>query len=420
MSYETYYLLTVYQGVNVTFIESITLMLSLIYSVSLVYTGGKRFGASLLLLVVTLATLSTLYWPLFIALLFACLVVTVAHKRMPQVMKANQRPNVIRSACQHAMALSFFFVAILYAIHTYLLSIQVSPHFLRPDVVDAFLPIAAAIELKAIVTLGFWDQVHPAGAVMLLTVMITGIVCKRAFCGWICPFGLAGEYIYKWRLKLMPQLGDVPIWLDWPLRMLKYLLLAFFAFISVGMPKQNIPYYLNGNYHKIADIKTAWVFVSPGLITLSVFAVILLLAAWRQRAFCRYFCPYGALLGLTSFFSPFKIRREKNHCLNERGDINCDKCTRACPSNIIIHTAKQIRTDECQACMRCVSACPKKEALGFKTRNGWSLSSKQLLVVVLLIMFGVPLFAFSVDFWHSQTPNEIRIQLFSLMEYIHY
>lgn len=403
-----------------TFLESITLMLSLIYSGSLLYTGGKKLGAVLLLFVIFFATLATLYWPLLLTLILACVIVTVVHKRAPHLTQANQRPNIIRTACQHAMALSFFFIAIQYSIHTALLTAQVSPSFLRPDVVDAFLPIAAAIELKAIITLNFWDQVHPAGAVMLMTVVVTGIVCKRAFCGWICPLGLGGEYLYQFRLKLLSTPGYVPAWIDWPLRMIKYLLFAFFVFISVGMPKASIPYYLTGNYHKIADIKTAWVFVNPGVITLSVLTIIVVISAWRQRAFCRYFCPYGALLGLTSFVSPFKIRRDKQHCLNEQGGRQCDKCTRACPSNIIIHTAKQIRTDECQACMRCISACPKKQALGFKTRRGKTLSSKQLLIVLLLIMFGIPLIAFASGFWHSQTTNEIRMQLIPLMNYIHY
>ncbi|WP_428457629.1 4Fe-4S binding protein [Photobacterium makurazakiensis] len=403
-----------------TFIESMTLMFALMYSVSLLYSSGQKLGAAVAATIVFSATLATLYWPLLLALTLAVIIITGFHKVYPEAAQANQRPNILRNVCQHTMALSFFFVAIQYVIHTALLATQISPNFLRPDVIDAFLPIAAAIELKAIVSLGFWDQTHPAGAVMLLTVLITGFFCKRAFCGWICPLGLAGEYIYNWRVNLIKKVYRVPIWLDWPLRMIKYLLLAFFTFISLGMHPDNIPYYLNGNYHKIADVKTAWLFVAPGTITLVVLGVILFISAWRNRAFCRYFCPYGALLGLVSFVSPFKIRREKNHCLNGCGDMNCDKCTRACPSNIIIHTATQIRTDECQACMRCVSACPKKEALGFKARNGWQLSSKQLMITVFIIMFGIPLLAFASGFWHSQTSNEIRIQLIQVMDLISY
>ncbi|TVO35713.1 4Fe-4S binding protein [Vibrio algivorus] len=403
-----------------TIIESLTLMLALVYSVSLLYSSGKKLGASITFGILVLASMASLYWPLMLSLSLAVIVMVLVHRYQSEAVQANSRPNILRRFCQHAMALSFFLVAIQYTLHTALLTAQISPSFLRPDVVDAFLPIAAAIELKAIVSLGFWDQAHPAGAVMLFTVLITGIVCKRAFCGWICPLGLVGEYLYQWRIKWIAKPYPVPKWLDWPLRMIKYLLLAFFAFISLGMHPSNIPYYLNGNYHKIADIKTAWLFVNPGVITLSVLTVMLLLAAWRQRAFCRYFCPYGALLGIVSVISPFKIRRNTTHCLNERGDLNCDKCTRACPSNIIIHTANTIRTDECQACMRCVSACPKKEALGFRARNGWQLSSKQLLGLVLTIMFAIPLFAFLAGFWHSQTPNEVRMQLIQVMDYISY
>ncbi|UJF18539.1 4Fe-4S binding protein [Vibrio sp. SS-MA-C1-2] len=401
-----------------SFIESFTLMLALIYSAMLLYTSGKKFGAIFVFLMVLVAITTAFYWPLLFALIGAVIVMTAMYYCKKELIEAQQRPNFLRNLCQHSMALSFFFVALQYSLHTAMLAMNISPDFLRPDVVDAFLPIAAAIELKAIVTLGYWDPVHPAGAVMLLTVMVTGVLCKRAFCGWICPIGLVGEYIYNLRTKYFKHVIKIPRWLDWPLRSLKYLLLAFFTFISVGMPINNIPYYLKGNYHKIADIKTAWVFVDPGLITLSVLGIILGLTLLQKRAFCRYFCPYGALLGLISFASPLKIRRNKVHCLNEHGDLSCNKCTRACPSNIVIHTKDQIRTDECQACMSCISACPKKEALGFKTRNGWQVSSKSLMVIVLIIMFGLPLIAYTAGFWHSQTSNEVRMQLLQVMNYI--
>ena len=403
-----------------TFIESFTLILALIYSVCLLYTSGRKFGAMTTSCIFFVALICNLNLSLLIALFLCLVVISVLSKLQPKFLDGNARTNVLRKYCQHAMALTLFLVAIQYTAHTWLLVHQISPSFMRPDVTDAFLPIAAAIQLKAIFTLGFWDQTHPAGAVMLVTVLLTAITCKRAFCGWVCPLGLAGEYIYNFRLKVIRKAYLAPTWLDWPLRMMKYVLLAFFIFISLGMPIANIPYYLNGNYHKIADVKTAWVFVEPGVITLSILAVMLLMAAWRQRSFCRYFCPYGALLGIVSVFSPFKIRRDAHHCLNERDDLNCDKCSRACPSNIVIHTATQIRTDECQACLRCVAACPKKDSLGFKTRNNWQLSAKHLLIMILLIMFGVPLVALTLGYWHSQTDNEIRMYLIQMMDYISY
>jgi polyferredoxin len=287
---------------------------------------------------------------------------------------------------------------------------------MRPDVVDAFLPIAGGIELKAIVSLNLWDQTHPAAAVMLAAVLLTGLLCKRAFCGWACPLGLAGEYLYAFRKRFIKSELTPPAWLDWPLRMLKYLLLLGLCYIVIGMPAQSIPNYLDGNYHKIADLKMALFFLTPSLITLLVFTLILALAAWRRQGFCRYLCPYGAMLGILSFASPLKIRRDSQHCLIEAKGMKCDKCTRACPANIIVHTKTTVRSDECQACMRCVAACPKSAALGLGLKSGHRLGHKGLLALVLIALFILPLGAYLAGFWHSQTPDNIRMELIQVID----
>ncbi|MCZ8501457.1 4Fe-4S binding protein [Vibrio lentus] len=175
-----------------TFIESFTLMLALIYSICVLYTSGKKLGSTITSCIIIIAVLSAAYWPLLIALSLAVVVISSGFYFKPTIITASSKTNVLRQVSQHAMALSLFLVAIQYTLHTWLLVHQISPSFMRPDVTDAFLPIAAAIQLKAIFSIGFWDQTHPAGAVMLVTVVVTGIACKRAFCGWICPLGLAG------------------------------------------------------------------------------------------------------------------------------------------------------------------------------------------------------------------------------------
>ncbi len=394
-----------------SFIESLTLMLALTYSASLLFFSGKKWGALATLLVVMAAVITSLSWPLFLATAISVIGLSVLIKFKPEIAKGELRANALRDATQHLLALSMLFIAIQFSINTALLKAGITPWLMRPDVGDAFLPIAGGIEIKAILTLGLWDQTHPAAAVMLAVVLLTGLLCKRAFCGWACPLGIAGEYLYKLRKRVIKSEMLPPAWLDWPLRMLKYLLLAALLYIIISMPAQSIPHYLDGNYHKIADLKMALFFVTPGLVTLACFAFILGLSAWRRQGFCRYICPYGALLGLISFLSPFKIRRSTQHCLIESKGMNCDKCTRACPANISVHTQKNIRSDECQACMRCVSACPKKEALHFSTRNGIKLSARGLAIMLLLIMFLIPLGAYVGGFWHSQTLDADRIYL---------
>ncbi|MEZ9820566.1 4Fe-4S binding protein [Shewanella sp. 10N.286.45.A1] len=394
-----------------SFIESLTLTLALTYSVSLLYWSGKKWGAATSGVLVSAAVISSLYWPLIAALAIAVIIIGLVNKFQPQVAQGGMRSNNLREGVQHLLALSMLLVGVQFAVNSALLKAGVTPWLMRPDVGDAFLPIAGGIELKAIVTLGIWDQTHPAAAVMLTVVLLTGLLCKRAFCGWACPLGIAGEYLYKLRKRFIKAEYLPPAWLDWPLRMLKYLILAGLLYIIIGMPAAGIPGYLNSNYHKIADLKMALFFITPGLVTLLCFGFILSLSAWRRQGFCRYICPYGALLGLVSFLSPFKIRRSTQHCLIESKGMNCDKCTRACPANISVHTQLNVRSDECQACMRCVSACPKPEALHLSTRNGIKLSARGLTIGLIVLLFLIPLIAYLSGFWVSQTPTETRMYL---------
>ncbi|WOT04938.1 4Fe-4S binding protein [Shewanella youngdeokensis] len=392
-------------------VESLTLMLALVYSISLLYWSGKKWGALTCGGLMLVATISSLYWPLIAALAIAAILMTLVAKRYPTLAQGNLRANNLREGFQHLLALSMLLVGVQFTINSALLKAGVTPWLMRPDVADAFLPIAGGIELKAIVSLGIWDQTHPAAAVMLTVVLLTGLLCKRAFCGWACPLGLAGEYLYKLRKRLFSNEYAPPAWLDWPLRMIKYLLLGAMLYIIVGMPSASIPTYLQSHYHKIADLKMALFFITPGVVTIICFALILGLAAWRRQGFCRYLCPYGALLGLISFLSPFKIRRSRQHCLIDSKGMNCDKCSRACPANISVHNQINIRTDECQACMRCISACPNKEALNFRTRTGIKLSARGLTIGLTVLLFAVPLIAHLSDFWVSQTPTEARMYL---------
>ncbi len=394
-----------------SFIESLTLILALTYASSLLYWSGKKWGAYIACLFVVASCLITLYWPLLVAIAIAGAAITALHKLRPEFAKGDIRDNNLREGVQHLLALSMLLVGIQFAVNSALLKAGITPWLMRPDVGDAFLPIAGGIELKAIVTLGIWDQTHPAAAVMLFVVLLTGLLCKRAFCGWACPLGLAGEYLYKLRKRFIKQEYLPPAWLDWPLRMVKYLILFGLFYIIFSMPAQSIPHYLSGNYHKIADLKMALFFITPGLVTLVCFGFILGLSAWRRQGFCRYICPYGALLGLVSFLSPFKIRRNTQHCLIDSKGMNCDKCTRACPANISVHTQRNVRSDECQACMRCVSACPKKEALQFSTRNGIKLSARGLTIGLIALLFLIPFIAYLSGFWVSQTPTETRMYL---------
>lgn len=402
-----------------TLIESLTLMLGLVYIAGQLFWGGHKYGALFTSVTLGAAVAVSMHPQLFLALLLALLTLMALKFARPQLFAGEIRINPLRFWLQHLLALSLLLTAVQYVLYHLLLRHYGEVNaMLRPNMLDAFLPIAGGIELRAMAQFGYFDTQHPAAAIMLAVVLLTGLLCKRAFCGWACPLGLAGEYIHKLRVKLLPGEFAPPAWLDWPLRMVKYLLLAFLLYVVIGMPAQMLPHYLGGEYHKVADLKMASFFMSPGVITLICFGVILLLAAWRRQAFCRYICPYGAALGLLSLGSPLKIRRNPQQCIKIAKGIPCSKCTRACPAGIKVDELTTVHSDECQACLRCVAACPRKEALALGLPNGRRLSHRGLAIMLLVILFALPLLAFLLGYWESQTPDEIRLYLMQHLDKI--
>ncbi|WP_028116314.1 4Fe-4S binding protein [Ferrimonas senticii] len=400
-----------------TLIESISLLLGLTYAGSLLYFGGQKWGAAAMALMLLAALLAAMVWPLLLGALIAAGLYGLLLTFKPQLAKGEGRENAIREPIAHFFGLSMLLVGLQYLAYHLALMNGFGGYLTRPDVVDAFLPLAGGIEIKAIVTLGLWDQAHPAAAVMLFTVMLSAVVCKRAFCGWACPLGLAGTYLYKLRKRFIKGDALPPAWIDWPLRMVKYLLFVALCYLVIfGLPTMALPGYLSGHYHLMADAKMGAFFLKPTLISGTVIALILLLAAWQQQGFCRYLCPYGAGLGLLSMLSPFKVRRNVDACLINSKGMKCDKCSRACPARIAVHQRITVRSDECQACLRCVSACPKKEALALSSRWGWQLSARGVAVVMMLLLFALPLAAFIGGFWHSAVTDEIRAYL---LPYLH-
>jgi polyferredoxin len=86
---------------------------------------------------------------------------------------------------------------------------------------------------------------------------------------------------------------------------------------------------------------------------------VLLGSLFVERPFCKYACPYGALLGLTNFFRVFGIKRNKETC------IDCKACDKACPMNINVSGAGTVRNHQCISCLECTSeaACPVKDTV---------------------------------------------------------
>ncbi len=267
----------------------------------------------------------------------------------------------------------------------------------RPPGVEGFLPISALINLKYWLLTGDFTLIHPASLVLLLIFIAMAILLKKGFCSWVCPIGLLSDYLAKIHIWLFDRPRRLPRWLDYPLRSLKYLLLAFFAYaVFFEMDRTTLYRFIYSPYNRVADIKMLLFFSEASALTLRVLAVLAVLSVAVRYFWCRYLCPYGALLGVLSFLSPLKIHRNKATC------IDCEKCTKVCPANINVHTSSTVWSDECHGCLQCTLACPVKDTLYLSvTARKYKLARRPYaLALVLLFVVGVGL-ARMLNIWHN-------------------
>lgn len=281
-----------------------------------------------------------------------------------------------------------------------------SAYVSRPPGVEGWLPIAALMNLKYAVVSGGVLDVHPAGMFLLLAFAATAVVFRKAFCSWLCPIGTISEWLWMGGRELLGKNYQLPRWADLPLRSLKYLLLALFAWVVVSMSTDDIRAFLTSSYGLVADVKMLDFFRAAGRTTIQVCLVLVVLSVVTKNFWCRYLCPYGALMGLLSMLSPTRIVRDPLSC------IDCGKCAAACPSLIPVDTLMTVRTPECNGCLTCVSVCPVKDALEMRTLVARRrVTAPRIAIGVAAILFLVIGYARVAGHWHGNTPEQLFFQL---------
>ena len=279
----------------------------------------------------------------------------------------------------------------------------------RPAGVEGWLPIAGMMNLKYLLATGHIPPIHPAAAFLLIAFLSMAFLFRKAFCSWLCPVGTLSEYLWRLGRRLVGRNFSLPPWLDVALRGLKYLLLGFFVWAVSSMSASAIAAFMRSPYGIIADVKMLNFFRhigSTGLIVLGILAVASLIV---QNFWCRYLCPYGALLGLTSFFSPVRIRRNADAC------IDCAKCAKACPAQLPVDRLMSIKSAECTGCMECVAICPAQGALQASlpqvpgTRSRDRLPAWAMAAGIAALFFGIVGYARTTGRWNtSLTPAVYR------------
>jgi len=277
----------------------------------------------------------------------------------------------------------------------------------RPPGVEGWLPIAGLMNLKYWLVTGRVPAIHPAAMFLLVSFLAMAFLFRKAFCSWLCPIGTLSEYLWRAGRLVFGRNLTLPRWLDIPLRGLKYLLLGFFAWAVSTLSADAIAAFMGSPYGAVADVQMLNFFRHIGETGLIVFTILVFLSVLVQNFWCRYLCPYGALLGLTSFLSPTHIRRVPDAC------IDCAKCAKACPSVLPVDKLVSIKSAECTGCLECVAVCPAQGALTM--RSGWGhgpdLRPWAVAAGVVLIFAGIVGGAKITGHWKTDLPRSVYLQL---------
>ena len=202
--------------------------------------------------------------------------------------------------------------------------------------------------------IGLRNAIEPISfVVQLIAVLVFTILFGRFFCGYACAFGTLGDYLYNAfdfvrRRTPLPRL-QLPVALVRVLALLKYVILAgicvacflgVWASYSSDSPWVAFAAILAGSLDGVGS-------VAIGLLVAIAVGMIL-----RERFFCQFLCPLGAVFSLMPVLGFSQFKRTRAHCAK-----NCNRCHEACPVSIWPDT-DTIEQGECISCGRCADVCP--------------------------------------------------------------
>lgn len=196
--------------------------------------------------------------------------------------------------------------------------------------------------------------IHKFPYILVGYLAAVGIFVGGLACGWLCPFGLLQDLLYK--------IKSAKIRLPEKLFALRWLILLFFVVLFPLLTQETW-------FSKLCPMGTLqaaipWVVWNPiipvyqepavSIQTLGFLFIIKILIAFlllgffivAKRPFCRTMCPLGAIFGFFNRHSLLQLKVDTRECKD------CQKCRDNCPVDINISDDPGAPT--CVRCFKCL------------------------------------------------------------------
>jgi polyferredoxin len=227
----------------------------------------------------------------------------------------------------------------------------------------ALCPFGGVVSIYQYAAAGtFVKKLHQSSWVLMWIGFLLALLFGPVFCGWICPFGTFQEWIGGIGRKIFGRRfnGFMPQKFDRWLRYLRYVVLAWVLYMTIMTG--TLFFEAWDPYFTLFNLWSSEVAIS-GYVVLGL---VLVGSLFVERPFCKYACPYGAVLGVFNLFRIFRIKRNAPTC------IDCGACDRSCPMNIVVSAEDAVRDHQCISCMKCTSeqACPVASTVEMTTLRG--------------------------------------------------
>jgi polyferredoxin len=171
-------------------------------------------------------------------------------------------------------------------------------------------------------------------------------ILPRLFCGWVCPVGFVS--------RLLRYIGKA-IGIRTYISVKQNIAFGWFAFavlfyIMIGT-------FVSGRIWCVGGCPFFWGYAASAIpmpsLTIVLISIFIFGSIVVERFFCRWFCPYGAILGLVTRISVFAIHQLPGSC------ARCAPCA-DCSMGVLPQDSQVVCGPLCISCFKCTETCTKR------------------------------------------------------------